>query len=139
MTDTVSVASFRTRIEAEVAAQVLENLGIPCVVNSPESMACGPLGTGTVILVRAEDAELAREALTVDQALDVEPRVVRLGPDLPADEARTLSDALRRASIQVLTRTSWSDEGTDPRVSVFVRRDQAEDARQVLERMRKGG
>ncbi len=61
MTDTVQVASFRTRLDAELAAHALDALGIPYVINSAEGMGSGPLGPGAILLVRAADAELARE------------------------------------------------------------------------------
>jgi hypothetical protein len=65
MTDTtVAVADFRTRLDAEVAAQVLDVAAIPYVINSDEGMLHGPLSGGTTILVRAQDADRAKRLLS---------------------------------------------------------------------------
>jgi hypothetical protein len=63
MTDTIQVASFRTRLDAELAARALDALHIPYVINSAEGMAHGPMPPGAVILVRGEHAARARKAL----------------------------------------------------------------------------
>jgi nucleotide-binding universal stress UspA family protein len=136
VTETVQVASYRTQLEAELAARLLEGLDIPYVINSLEGMAYGPFAPGAMILVRAEDAELAREALTAAERGDGEPHVVRLGPPVSEHVARVISETLRRAGIQVLTRSS-AGEGTPGEIAVFVRRDQADDARLLLEGMRR--
>jgi hypothetical protein len=65
MTDTtVAVADFRTRLEAEVAAQALDEARIRYVINSDEAMLHGPLSVGTTILVREQDADRARRILS---------------------------------------------------------------------------
>jgi hypothetical protein len=63
MTDTIAIANYRTRLEADVAARLLDAAGIPYVINSDEAMQHGPLSVGATVLVRPADAELAREAL----------------------------------------------------------------------------
>jgi len=63
MTETVQVANFRTRLDAELAARALDALDIRYVINSAEGAGSGPLGPGATILVRPADAALAREAL----------------------------------------------------------------------------
>jgi hypothetical protein len=59
----IAVVSYRTRLEAEVAAAVLAANGLPYVIQSGEGAMYGPLPRGTSILVRASDVELARELL----------------------------------------------------------------------------
>ena len=63
MTDTIAIANYRTRLEADVAAHFLDAAGIPYVINSDEAMQHGPLSVGATILVSSADAEPAREAL----------------------------------------------------------------------------
>jgi hypothetical protein len=137
VTETARVANFRTRLEAELAGQLLDALDIPYVINSAEGMAYGPLGLGATIIVRAEHADLAREALTAAQGGDIAPpHVVRLGPPLPERMAEELIAALRRAGLSPLARSSVGGDTAAREVSVFVRSDQAEDARRVVEHLR---
>ncbi len=64
MLKTIAVANFRTQLEAEIAARSLEAADIPFIIQSAEGMAHGPIFPGATILVREEDADAAREALT---------------------------------------------------------------------------
>ena len=59
----VPVASFRLRREAEMAARLLANHGIPYVIQSGEGSGYGPMPSGATILVRPEHAEPARTVL----------------------------------------------------------------------------
>lgn len=59
----MAVANFRTRLETEVAANVLTANGIPFVIQSGEGMLYGPMPTGSTLLVHEQDATLARELL----------------------------------------------------------------------------
>lgn len=61
------VANFRTKVEAEAAATILKNEGIPYLIQSQEGMLHGPLVPGATIYVAAADAETARELLEVDE------------------------------------------------------------------------
>lgn len=70
MRDLTPIANFRTRVEAELAAQLLEGASVPFVIESTESMQYGPLGIGTTIFVRAEDVERARELLDDEPEAD---------------------------------------------------------------------
>lgn len=63
MTRTVAVAHFRTRADAEMAADLLDQADIPSVVQSPEGMWLGPLPEGTALLVRSDHLDAAREIL----------------------------------------------------------------------------
>ena len=63
MTETVPVANYRTKLEAEFAAGALAAASIPYVIQSMEAILHGPLGPGATILVRAEHAARARELL----------------------------------------------------------------------------
>jgi hypothetical protein len=63
MAELVAVANFRTRLEAEWAARLLELEEIPSVVQSPEGAGYGPLPPGSIVYVAADDAERAREVL----------------------------------------------------------------------------
>jgi hypothetical protein len=63
MQDLVEIANFKTRTEAEAAAGLLENEGIPYLIQSQEGMMHGPLFPGASIVVAPEVAEQAREIL----------------------------------------------------------------------------
>ena len=71
MRDLTPIANFRTRVEAELAAKLLEGANLPFVIDSSESAQYGPLGVGTTIFVRAEDADRARDLL--DEGTDSDP------------------------------------------------------------------
>ncbi len=62
-TESVVVATFRTRLDAESAAGLLEHAKIPFVIQSAESAGMGPLSQGTRLLVRADQAAAARRIL----------------------------------------------------------------------------
>lgn len=59
----VTVANFRTRLDAEMASQLLAGHGIPFVIQSAEGMLHGPLSPGASILVRPDQADAARAIL----------------------------------------------------------------------------
>jgi hypothetical protein len=61
MEDLVKIANFATKVEAEAAAGLLENEGIPYIIQSQEGMLTGPLFPGATIHVAPDDAERARE------------------------------------------------------------------------------
>jgi hypothetical protein len=63
MTQPVVVATFRTRLEAESAGGLLDHAGLPFVIQSPEGLGMGPLSQGASLLVRADEAEAARQVL----------------------------------------------------------------------------
>ncbi len=65
MKDLVEVANYRTKAEAEAAAVLLKNAGIPSLIQSQEGMLYGPLSPGATIYVAPEAASLAREVLGV--------------------------------------------------------------------------
>lgn len=58
------VATFRTRLEAESAAGLLVEAGIPYVIQSAEGMGAGPLPQGTRLLVREDQVKEAGRILT---------------------------------------------------------------------------
>jgi hypothetical protein len=61
--DTVVAATFRTRLEAEMAAGLLQEAGIPYVIQSAEGIGVGPLPAGASILVATDRLEEARSVL----------------------------------------------------------------------------
>ncbi len=61
--DPVVVATFRTRLDAEIAAGLLQEAGIPFVIRSAEGIGVGPLPPGTSLLVARERVEEARMVL----------------------------------------------------------------------------
>lgn len=63
MKDLIKIANYRTKIEAEAAAVLLQNEGIPYLIQSQEGMLHGPLTPGATIYVAPEAAEHAREVL----------------------------------------------------------------------------
>lgn len=63
MENLVEIANFKTKIEAEAAAGLLKNAGIPYLIQSQEGMLHGPLYPGATIYVTPEEAEQAREIL----------------------------------------------------------------------------
>ncbi len=64
------LANFRTRLEAEAAANLLKNAGIPYLIQSAEGMLHGPLLPGATIYVAPELADEAREVLGLDDIRD---------------------------------------------------------------------
>ena len=131
MTDVIPIANFRTRLEAELAARLLEGAAVPYVINSPEGMAHGPLGDGATLLVRAEDVELAREVLgTVPPAATA--RVVRIATCPTAAASGRVREALQAAGISALS-TAVRDEPDAERHAVFVPVAHAARARRVIQ------
>lgn len=63
MENLVEIANFKTKIEAEAAAGLLKNAGIPYLIQSQEGMLHGPFYPGATIYVTPEAAEQARELL----------------------------------------------------------------------------
>lgn len=129
MTDVIPIANFRTRLEAEMAAQLLEGAAVPYVINSPEGMAHGPLGDGATLMVRSEDVELAREVLSTAEA-GGPPRVVRIATCPTAEASVRVREALQVAGINALS-TVVEDDGE--RHAVFVSVAYAARARRVIQ------
>ena len=63
MHEPVAIANFRTKLEAEMAAGMLDNAGIPCVIQSTEGILHGPISPGATILVGETVASHARVVL----------------------------------------------------------------------------
>lgn len=63
MSEHVAVANFRTKMEAEIAAEVLSKEDIPYLIQSQEGMLHGPLYPGATLFVAAEHAARAREII----------------------------------------------------------------------------
>jgi hypothetical protein len=63
VTQPVPLATFRTRLQAAIAAGLLDHAGLPFVIQSPEGIGMGPLSEGASLLVRADDVEAARRVL----------------------------------------------------------------------------
>ena len=59
MSETVEVANFRTRVEAEIAGALLDNADIAYVIQSQEGMLHGPMSTGATLLVSKGNLERA--------------------------------------------------------------------------------
>ena len=130
MTDIVPIANFRTRLEAELAARSLEGAAVPFVINSQEGMAYGPLGDGATILVRAADADLAREVLAGPRTPGV-PRAVSVATCPDAAAADRIRSALRAVGINAVS-TSEPASSSSHRHRVFVALVHAARARRAL-------
>jgi hypothetical protein len=65
MKDLVEIANFKTKAEAEAAAALLKNEGIPSLIQSQEGMLHGPFYPGATLYVVPEVAERAREVLGI--------------------------------------------------------------------------
>ena len=63
MHDPVAIANFRTKLEAEIAAGLLDNAGIPSLIQSTEGILHGPMSPGATILVGETVASHARVVL----------------------------------------------------------------------------
>jgi hypothetical protein len=63
MIESITVKTFRTRLEAESAGGLLTAAGIPFVIQSSEGAGMGPLSQGTSLLVRPGQAQEARRVL----------------------------------------------------------------------------
>lgn len=59
----VPIANFRTKLEAEIAAGLLESAGIPYLIQSTEGILHGPISPGATLLVGPEAVDQARAAL----------------------------------------------------------------------------
>lgn len=59
----VAIANFRTKLEAETAAGLLKNAGIPYLIQSQEGMLHGPMAPGATLYVPSAQEEEAREVL----------------------------------------------------------------------------
>ena len=73
MKDAVKLANFRTKTEAEAAAGLLKNAGIPYLIQSAEGMLHGPLFPGATIYVAPELLDKAREVFGMTGEDDEEP------------------------------------------------------------------
>jgi hypothetical protein len=65
MEDLVAIANFMTKTEAETAAGLLKNEGIPYLIQSQEGILHGPIGPGATIYVAPEMAAQAHEVLGI--------------------------------------------------------------------------
>jgi len=65
MKDAVKLANYRTKTEAEAAAVLLKNAGIPYLIQSAEGMLHGPLFPGATIYVAPEILDEARDVLGI--------------------------------------------------------------------------
>lgn len=59
----VTIASFRSSAEAQVAKGVLDEIGIESMIRTDDAGGMYPGISGAELLVRAEDADAARAAL----------------------------------------------------------------------------
>lgn len=76
------VANFRTKLEAETAAGLLEEARIPYLIQSSEGMLYGPLPPGATLYVAGENADRAR-AILCDAGVSVDDE-----PTPPSTEGR---------------------------------------------------
>ena len=136
MTDTVIVASFRTRAEAELAALALDGAGIPYLIQSAEGMLHGPLGPGADIRVPRGAEEEARDLLAdvADEpasGADQPPRrLVALGTWKEAD----LDGVLARLDDADVPYVIEHPHGDTAHCTVFVRREHQLPAGRALRR-----
>lgn len=65
MDNLAPVGNYKTKAEAEVAAGLLKNAGIPYLIQSQEGMLHGPLFPGATIYVAPELAGEARDVLGI--------------------------------------------------------------------------
>ena len=63
MDSPIEIASFRTKLEAEIAGGLLDSAGIPYLIQHSEGILHGPLSPGAAILVSYYLAVQARAAL----------------------------------------------------------------------------
>lgn len=63
MTETVKLANFRTKVDAEIAGGLLDNADVPYVIQSQAGMLHGPMSVGATLLVSKEDLERAAAIL----------------------------------------------------------------------------
>jgi hypothetical protein len=131
VTDIIPIANFRTRLEAELAARLLDGAAVPYVINSGEGMFHGPLGAGATLLVRADDVELARDALAGDEP-KARPRVSRVATCPTGEAAGRVRAALHAAGIPALSALVPVEGGPD-RHGIFVPAAQAARARRTIQ------
>lgn len=62
--NSVAVGNFRTKLDAEVAAGLLEGERIPYRIQSTEGMLHGPIAPGATIYVSSELHDRAKRLLT---------------------------------------------------------------------------
>jgi len=65
ISDLVVVSRFRSAADAEIAKGILDEAGIESMIRSDNAGGMYPALAGAELLVRAEDAEKASEALRV--------------------------------------------------------------------------
>ncbi|MEX0690612.1 MAG: hypothetical protein WD934_10670 [Gemmatimonadales bacterium] len=122
MTDTVVVATFRTRAEAELAALSLQGAEIPYLIQSAEGMMHGPLGPGAQIRVLSAAAPAARELLgelAADAPEAATRRLVALGTWREADLDPIVA---RLDGVDIPYVIEHAGDATGP-CTVFVRRE----------------
>ena len=124
MHETVVVASFRTRAEAELAALSLNGAGVPFLIQSSEGMMHGPFAPGAEIRVPASAAAAARDLLqdvTDASALGAEAprRLVALGT-YPESELGSIVERLDAVHVPYVIE---HPEGDATSCVVFVRRE----------------
>ena len=73
----VEIANFRTKLEAEMAGGLLENAGIPFLIQSTEGMLHGPINPGATLLVGREMVAQAKAVLgKADESDESQPQDV---------------------------------------------------------------
>ena len=63
MKETVELANFRTKLDAEIAGGLLKNADIPYVIQSQEGMLHGPINPGATIYVARSQLNRATAVL----------------------------------------------------------------------------
>jgi hypothetical protein len=132
VTDIIPIANFRTRLDAELAARLLEGAAVPYIINSSEGMLHGPLSGGATILVRTEDVDLARDALAQRPGRRG-ARVARIATCPSIEAAARVRDALGRAGIPVLSMPDRYGVAGAESHGVFVPRAHMARARRVIQ------
>ena len=61
--DLIAVSTFRSTVDAEIAKGILDEAGIESMIRSDNAGGMYPALDGADLLVRAEDAEKATDAL----------------------------------------------------------------------------
>ncbi len=95
MDDTTAIANFRFRRQAVMAGGLLENAGIPYVIQSAEGSGFGPLPAGATILVKQEDAARGKTLRTPVSST----RRVRSPWPAPADRSRDAGGVRNRSEV----------------------------------------
>lgn len=62
-TDLISVSTFRSTADAQVAKGILDEVGVESMIRADNAGGMYPALSGADLLVRAEDADKARDAL----------------------------------------------------------------------------